>query len=98
LKKNKIDFDTQLQIKKYFYYFLEIEENLASQKEKEIFYKLTNNLKEKILIQTYGKILFSCPVFAKNFSRPFLHKVFSLMKPIHFDPDSIIYNVKFIFI
>ena len=95
MKKNKIDFETQLQIKKYIHYFSEVEEKEASQKEQEIYNKLTTHLKEKILIQTYGKILFSCPVFSNNFSKDFLLKILTIMKPVHFDSDSIIYKVFF---
>ena len=93
MKKNKIDFDTQLQIKKYMNFLWKIEEMQASEKEKEIFKNLSSNLKEKVLLQTFGKILFPIPLFSKNFSKSFLLKVLTLMKPIHFDPDSVIYKV-----
>ena len=52
MKKNKIDFDTQLQIKKYMNFLWKIEEMQASEKEKEIFKNLSSNLKEKVLLQT----------------------------------------------
>ena len=93
LKKNKIDFETQLQIKKYMDFLWNIEELQGTEKEREIFSKLSLHLKEKVLLQTYGKILFRMPAFSKNFSTNFLIKVLSLMKPIHLDPDSIVYNV-----
>ena len=65
----------------------------TTQKEQEIYNKLSINLKEEILHQTYGKSLFQIPVFYNHFSKEFLVKMFYLMKPVHFDPDSIIYRV-----
>lgn len=70
-----------------------VEEMQATEKENEIFNKLSSNLKEQILLQTYGNILFQIPMFKNNFSKTFLTRVLSLMKPVYFDPDSIIYEV-----
>ena len=64
-------------------------------KEEEIFQNLSVNLQENVLSQTNGKFLFSKPMFSNNFSREFLTRVLFLMKPVNFDPDSIIYQVFF---
>lgn len=93
LKKNNIDFDTQIQIKNYMNYYWEDQEKQTTNEEQEIFKKLTSNLQEKILLQTNGKILFSIPLFSNNFSKHFLIKLLSIMKPITFDPGSIVYKV-----
>ena len=82
-----------MQIKKYMNFLWEMEEKQTSSKEQEIFDKLTSHLKEKILLQTYGKILFPIPLFAKNFSLELLVKLLALMKPLNFDPGSTIYKV-----
>lgn len=94
LKKNNIDFETQMQVKKYMNFLWKIEERQTTEKESEIFNKLSSHLKEEILLQTYGKILFQIPLFNKNFSKHFLTRVLSLMKPVYYDPNSIIYQVK----
>ena len=65
----------------------------STDKENEIFNKLSSHLKEQILLQTYGNILFQIPMFKNNFSKAFLTRVLSLMKPVYLDPDSIIYEV-----
>jgi len=75
-------------------YYWEDQEKQTNDKEQEIFKKLTSNLQEKILLQTYGKIIFPIPLFSKNFSKPFLYKILSIMKPINFDPGSVVYKVK----
>ena len=94
MKKNAIDFHTQLEIKKYMNFLWEIEKRQTSEKENEIFQMLTPNLQQKILQQTYGKVLFSIPLFTKNFSKKFLFKLLTKMHPLNFDPNSIIYQVK----
>ena len=75
-----------------------IEEMQATEKENEIFNKLSSHLKQQILLQTYGNILFQIPMFKNNFSKTFLTRVLSLMKPVYFDPDSIIYEVWIYFV
>ena len=72
----------------------ELEKRQTSEKESKIFQMLTPNLQQKILQQTYGKALFSIPLFTKNFSKNFLFKLLTRMRPINFDPNSIIYQVK----
>lgn len=76
----------------------EVEERQTSQKEQEIFNKLTSSLKDKILLQTFGKILFPVPAFSNNFTKEFLTKILSIMKPVFFDPNATIYRVKFNFL
>ena len=77
LKKNNIDFETQMEVKKYMNFLWKIEEMQTTEKESE----------------TYGKILLQIPLFNKNFSKNFLKRVLSLMKPVYYDPNSIIYQV-----
>ena len=71
------------------------EEKQTSKVESELFSKLTDNLKYAFLSQTTGKMLFPLPLFTKNFSEEFLRKVLFIMKPVNFDPNSLIYQVFF---
>lgn len=94
MNKNQIDFETQIQIKKYMDYLSMNELQHINKAEKEIFNKLTPNLKEAFLLQTIGKMIFSLPLFAKNFSESFLKEVLLVMKPVYFEPNTFIYKVK----
>jgi len=94
LKKNRIDFETQIQIRKYMNFLWEISAKETSKKEKEIFSTLSPNLQENVLSQTNGKHLFPIAMFSKNFSKDFLKKMLFLMKSMNFDPNSIIFQVK----
>ena len=75
-----------------------VEEMQTTEKENDIFNKLSLHLKEQILLQTYGKLLFQIPLFKNNFSKQFITRVLSLMKPVYFDPNSIIYKVLIFFL
>ena len=93
MKRNKIDFDTQMQIRKYMEFVWENEKKLTSNAENEFFGKLTKNLQSQFLSQTMGKTLFPLAIFSKNFSVEFLQQVLFIMKPVIFDPNSPIYQV-----
>jgi len=93
MKRNKIDFDTQIKIRKYMNFVWENEKRQTSNAEDELFKKLTENLKYEFLSQTTGKILFPLALFSKNFSVEFLKQVLFIMKPMTFDPNSLIYQV-----
>jgi len=93
MKKNKIDFDTQLRIRKYMHFLWEQEARQTSNAENDLFGKLTQNLKYSLLSQTKGKFLFPLALFSKNFSKEFLKQVLFIMKPVTFDPDSYIFKV-----
>ena len=97
MQRNKIDFDTQIKIRKYMNFVWENEKKHTSKVEDELLRKLTENLKFEFLAQTTGKILFPLPLFSKNFSVEFLKQVLFIMKPVSFDPNSLIYQVFFDF-
>ena len=46
-------------------------------------------------MQTYGKILFQIPLFTQNFTKSFLEKILTIMKPINFEENSLIYKSYF---
>lgn len=98
MKKKKIDFNTQILIRKYMHFHWDQEEKHTSKSELELFNKLTDNLKSTFLEQTTGKILFPLEIFTKNFSQEFLRKVLFIMKPVAFDPNSFIFQVLITFI
>ena len=93
MNKKKIDFNTQILIRKYMHFHWDQEEKHTSKSELELFSKLTDNLKSTFLEQTTGKVLFPLEIFSKNFSQEFLRKVLFIMKPVAFDPNSFIFQV-----
>jgi len=95
MKKNKIDFNTQILIRKYMHFLWDQEDKHTSKTESELFSKLTDHLKSNFLEQTTGKILFPLALFSKNFSHQFLQQVLFIMKPVTFEPNSFIYQVLF---
>ena len=93
MKKNKIDFNTQIQIRKYMNFLWEKDDKQIYKNDQELFSKLSENLKYLFLSQTIGKYICSLPLFYKNFSKDFLKEILSIMKPVTFDPHAIIYKV-----
>lgn len=95
MKKNEIDFSTQLKIKNYMNFLWVNEAKQTSGTENEIFNKFTPNLKRAFLSQTLGKFLFKVPLFERNFSKAFLEELLFVMKPMNFEANSFIYKVHF---
>lgn len=93
MKKNSIEFETQMKIRKYMNFIWENEEKQITQMENELFSKFSENLKRTFLSQTIGKFIFSTDILSKNFSKEFLNQLMFLMKPKTFDPNSVIYKV-----
>lgn len=66
---------------------LEIEKNLIS--------KLSNTLREEILVKAKGPILKSIPLFRQSFSDQTLKKLVFVLKQQRFSPEEVIFNVNF---
>lgn len=96
MKKNQIDFSTQLKIKKHMNFLWKNEVNKPSNAANEILNKFTPNLKKEFLSQTLGNLLFAIPLFQRNFSREFLEELLLFIKIVNFDDNSFIYKVFFL--
>lgn len=93
MKNNNIDFNTQIQIRKYMNFLWENGDKQIYKNDHELFSKLSENLKYLFLSQATGKYISSLPLFSKNFSKEFLKEIIFIMKPVTFDPNAIIYEV-----
>ena len=95
-KAKKIDFDLQNKVRKFTNFLydkssedLEIEKNLIA--------KLSNTLREEILVKAKGPILKSIPLFQKSFSDQTLKKLVYVLKQQRFSPEEVIFQVKIFF-
>ena len=91
MRRKNIEYDLQVKVRKYLNFIHDQTENV--EKEKELIGKLSNSLKEEVLIRANGIILKNLPLFQKNFSENTLRKLVFVMKQIRFYPEEIIYNV-----
>ncbi len=85
VKKN-IPRDLQVKIKKYLEYALN-EETSLSVGEKSIYSMLSESLKNELIFEVQGKILFQAKVFRRIFSMDFLKATTILMKEKLFSPE-----------
>ena len=91
MRKKNVEYDLQVKVRKYLHFIYDQAENVD--REKDIIGKLSNSLKEDVLIRANGSYLKNFKLFTKNFSEETLRKTVFLMKNIKFYPEEIIYEV-----
>ena len=91
MKKNNVDFDFQFRVRKYLEYCFH--ENTESEKEVNIYNKLSKSIKDEYDFQIYGKKLLNIPFFKNNFSINCLHALSKIIKKIDLAPEEIFMTV-----
>ena len=91
MDNKNIRYDLQMKIRKYFY-FMHEHKVTNSLLENEVIAKLSNSLKEEVLIKAHGESLSSVPLFAKNFSQATMRKLTLSMKKLSFYPEEMIFK------
>ena len=94
MDNKNIGYDLQMKIRKYFY-FMHEQKVASSQTENEVIGKLSNSLREEVMIKAYGEILQSVPLFAENFSEATMRELILSMKKLRFYPEEVIFKVIF---
>ena len=92
MNKKNINFDLRMRIRKYLEYVWEEEQYQNSEEEDLIINKLSNTLKEELLLETNGKIMRQIPFFNNNFSPETLKKLVFKLREFHFMPGDIIFQ------
>ena len=97
MDKKNIGYDLQMKIRKYFY-FMHEHKATNGQMENEVIGKLSNSLREEVMIKAYGEILQSVPLFAKNFSQTTVRELILSMRKLRFYPEEVIFKVIILYI
>ena len=92
MDKKNIGYDLQMKIRKYFY-FMHEHKVTNGQMENEVIGKLSNSLREEVMIKAYGEILQSIPLFAQNFSQATVRELILSMRKLRFYPEEVIFKV-----
>ena len=92
LKKNQVNFDLGIRIQNYLEYIWQGEQLMNSSEEKRIVNKLSQDLREELLLAANGKLIQNLPVFGKNFSEQFLRRLAFIIEEVHVPPDEHIYK------
>lgn len=92
MKQKSINFDLRMRIRKYIQ-FIWTEEKAHNEVEtSQVINKLSNSLRQELLLQANGIILRELPMFHLNFSEETLKKIVYTMKEVSFIPGDTIYN------
>jgi hypothetical protein len=92
MKSKNIDFDLQTRARKYLEYVWN-EEKENEENEHEILGKLSQTIREEVLMQSHGKILKLYPILSKNFSEKSMRKLIHMIRPVRYSPKELIIEV-----
>ena len=77
MKKNKVSLELAMKIQNYIEYFVYKERITKSQEEQSMIDLLPKNLKDELVLESYGHHIKNIPLLTKNFSDDFLKKLVS---------------------
>ena len=93
MSRNNINEELQFRVRQYLSYIMTIENVQNIAEEAKSIDQLNPQLREDIIIQTNGKIVNSCVIFAENFSEQVLRKLVMNLKQQRFIPGDYIYQI-----
>lgn len=95
MEKKKINMDLRFRIKEYLRFIWQEENTQFKEEENIIINNLSQNLKEEILLESYGKILMNNSLFFINFSKKSLKEVIAqkVFKEVMYTPGEFIFKV-----
>jgi hypothetical protein len=93
MTRKEVDFDLQVRVRKYLEH-LWLEEEIENREiEVQIMNRLSDSLREELLVQANGKVLAKFDLFIKFFSEDVLEKVSQIVTTVNYAPDDIIIYV-----
>ncbi len=98
MNSKNIENDLQVRVRNYLEFNWNEDKLCNKEAEKEVFNKLSDKLRDEILMESYGKVLKSIPFIKRNFSEPVIHKLVATMKQSRFYPGEKIFEVYFFFL
>ncbi len=90
MKRQMVDFDLQVRIRKYLEHLWLVEEIENKELEHGIVQKLSASLREELLIQSHGRVLARFDFFNGVFSEEVLEKVSQIVGTVSYAPEEII--------
>ena len=91
MKQKKINFDLRMRVRKYLEYIWYEEKIEKIEEQTRIFEKLSDSLKEELLLEANGAILRDLKLFSLNFSEDLLRNTVPLLKEVRFTPEDLIF-------
>ena len=92
MQEKNVNFDLRMRVRKYLEYIFHEKKIENFEEQGQIINKLSENLKEELLIEANGIILRDIKLLAFNFSEETLRKTVSIMKEVRFTPGDLIFS------
>lgn len=91
MREKNINFDLRIRVRKYFEYIWTEEKVFKTKEQTAVLKKLSESLKEEVLIEAYGHIVRNIKFLSFNFSEESLRKIVPMLKERRFTPGDIIF-------
>lgn len=91
MKQKKINFELRIRVRKYLEYIWYEEKIEKVEEQAKIIDKLSDSLKEELLLEANAEIISDLKMFSFNFSEELLRNTIQLMKEARFTPGDLIF-------
>lgn len=92
MSEKQISYELRMRVRKYLEYIYKEEKIMKSSEEAELLSKLSETLKDQLLIEANGALIRDIKFLSLNFSSETLSKTVPLLKEVHFTPGDIIFE------
>ena len=92
MRAQSIPKELQMRIRMHLEYLWKEEKILNQAKAQDVLHKLSDSLKNELLLEVNGPIIKNVELFSKNFSEKTLRKIIKFMKEERYTPGDIIFN------
>ena len=92
MNEKKINFELKMRVRNYLEYIFKEEKIEKEEEQSQIIKKLSESIKEELLIQAHGAVIRDVKLFSLNFSEDTLRKTVLVMREIRFTPGDIIFS------
>ena len=92
MRSKNIPQNLQIKIRKYLEYMRNSQKQENLENAKIVFNKLSQSLKNELLLEANGSIVKKIEVFSSNFSQNTLNSMVNIMKEENFSPGEVIFN------
>ena len=92
MRQKNINFQIISKIRNYLEYIWNEEKEANGEEVQQIINKLSNSLKNELILSSHCEILKNIPFFFMNFSEDTLNKLSYEMKEVRYTPGDVIYN------
>lgn len=91
MNEKNVNFDLRMRVRNYLEYIFKEEKIEKVEEQGQIIKKLSDSIKEELLIEAHGSVIRDVKLFSLNFSEDTLRKTVLIMKEVRYTPGDIIF-------